>query len=312
MQRLAEVVKPAQVDRVLTFLHERAGGKVTPQMLALALRARTIARWCKASDDDLAKLDLIVNSVEGHREKKRGMTAKNRALLDRLEDQRFADHVQLLPLFLLERATKRQASRRSAALARTAMAIELLLVCSVRRANLVSLELGKSIKQIGEGKDTRWIIECDSEEVKNNQHLRFTLKAPTAAMLEMYLREWRPQLCNKPNPWLFPAADGKCIDPKTMAHAITTQSKRIHRELLLRLVVRVDALRLGFAGASLTLEALSFEASIIEPHRWILPDEHLGLLPLHPDAGEEELLAILLHAKEERGAILAEIVEAFG
>lgn len=227
MQRLAEVVKPAQVDRVLTFLHERAGGKVTPQMLALALRARTIARWCKASDDDLAKLDLIVNSVEGHREKKRGMTAKNRALLDRLEDQRFADHVQLLPLFLLDRATKRQASRRSAALARTAMAIELLLVCSVRRANLVSLELGKSIKQIGEGKDTRWIIECDSEEVKNNQHLRFTLKGPTAAMLELYLREWRPKLCSKPNPWLFPAADGTCIDPKTMAYAVKAHSKMV-------------------------------------------------------------------------------------
>jgi hypothetical protein len=33
---------------------------------------------------------------------------------------------------------------------------------------------------------------------------------------------------------------------------------------------------------------------------------------LHPNAGDEELFAILLDAKEERGAILAEIVEAFG
>lgn len=227
MQRLADVVTPVQVNRVLTFLHERTGGKVTSQMLTLALRARTIARWCKASDDDLAKFDLIVSSIQQHREKKRGMTPKNRALLDRLEDQWFADHVQLLPILLLERAARKRDGRNSAALARTGMATELLLSCSVRRANLVSLELGKSIKQVGLGKDARWIIECDSEEVKNNQHLRFTLKGPTAAMLELYLREWRPQLCSKPNPWLFPAADGSCIDPRTMAAAICAHSRLI-------------------------------------------------------------------------------------
>jgi integrase len=235
IQRLADVVNPAQVNRVLTLLYKRAGEKVTPQMLALALRARTIARWCKALDDDLAKLDQddlakldeIVSSIVDNRKKKRGMTAKNRALLDRLEDQWFADHVQLLPLLLLEQAKKTQASHRSAALARTAMAIELLLVCSVRRANLISLELGKSIKQIGHGKDARWIIQYVDEEVKNEQSLRFHLPHPTAAMLDLYLSEWRPRLCSKPNQWLFPAADGTCVNPKTMAYAITAHSKKV-------------------------------------------------------------------------------------
>ena len=56
------------------------------------------------------------------------MTAKNRALLDKLDDQRFADQLQLLPFILLERAMKNPDRRGSATLARTAMAIELLLV----------------------------------------------------------------------------------------------------------------------------------------------------------------------------------------
>lgn len=110
--------------------------------------------------------------------------------------------------------------------ARTAMAIELLLVCSIRRANLVNLELGKSIRKIGQGDDAFWVIEHDASEVKNEEDLRFHLPEPTAAMLEIYLKKWRPRLCPDANPWLFPSADGSCIDPRTMAYAIGAQSKR--------------------------------------------------------------------------------------
>lgn len=226
LAHLREVVRPENVNRTLRFLQDRAGGTITPQMFQLALRARTIAHWCEMADSELARLDVIFYNVRDQREHRRGMTSKNRELLDKLEDQRFADRVQLLPVILLERATKNPDKRSSAALVRTAMAIELLLVCSVRRANLVSLELDKSIRKIGQGSDAFWIIEHDASEVKNEEDLRFRLPGPTAAMLEIYLKEWRSRLCPEPNPWLFPAADGSCIDPRTMAHAIGAQSKR--------------------------------------------------------------------------------------
>jgi len=158
---------------------------------------------------------------------RRGMTAKNRALLDRLDDQRFADQVQLLPLILLDRARKKPDKRSAPALVRTALAIETLLICSVRRANLVDLELDKSIRKIGHGKNTFWVIERDALEVKNEEDLRFKLPDQTVVLLEAYLRDWRPKLCPHPSPWLFPAADGNCIDARTMAFAIGAQSKRI-------------------------------------------------------------------------------------
>lgn len=227
LAHLPEVIRPENVNRTLQFLQDRAGGTVTSQMFQLALRVRTIARWCDMPDNELARLDLIFYNVRDQREHRRGMTTKNRQLLDKLEDQRFADKVQLLPIILLEQAMKSPDKRNSAARARTAMASELLLVCSVRRANLVNLELGKSIRKIGQGDDAYWIIEHDASEVKNEEDLRFRLPEPTAAMLEIYLKEWRPKLCSAPNPWLFPSADGNCIDPRTMAYAIGAQSKRV-------------------------------------------------------------------------------------
>lgn len=224
---LAGVVGPEQVNLVLQYLHTRAGGKVTPLMFQLALRVRTIASWCNMRQEDLDRLNEIFQSVKDQSSRKRGMTPKNRALLDKLDDQRFADQLQLLPFILLDRAQKNAEKPWAPALVRTAMAIEILLICSVRRANLVDLELGKSIRKIGHGKDGFWIIERVGAEVKNEEDLRFRLDGQTVTLLETYLRDWRPRLCPVPSPWLFPAADGGCIDPKAMAYAIGTQSKRV-------------------------------------------------------------------------------------
>ena len=224
---LADVVRPERVDQVLRYLYARAGNQLTPMMFQLALRVRTIARWCDLPQKDLDGLEEIVDDLKEQYEPKRGMTAKNRKLLDRLEDQRFADQVQLLPFILLERARKNPNKPWAPALVRTALAIEVLLVCSVRRANLIDLELGKSIRKIGHGKDAFWVIERDGVEVKNEEDLRFKLDGPTVELLELYLRDWRPKLCPHSSPWLFPAADGTCLDPRTMAHAVGAQSKRV-------------------------------------------------------------------------------------
>lgn len=228
---LGEVFRPVRLDRALGFQRNRAGGRITDHMVQMALRALVIARWYNFSQNDIQRLEEISFNVRqqmrDERGSRRGMTAKNRALLDRLDDQRFADQVQLLPLILLDRALKKPDRRSAPALVRTALAIEILLICSVRRANLVDLELGKSIRKIGHGKDAFWVIERDGKEVKNEEDLRFKLPGQTVALLETYLRDWRPKLCPHPSPWLFPAADGSCIDPRTMAYAIGAQSKRV-------------------------------------------------------------------------------------
>lgn len=156
------------------------------------------------------------------------MASKNRVLLDRIEhDKRFAALVFTLPDRLASEARAKNDKRSAPALMRTALAIHLLLTCSMRRENLVGLELGRSIKRIGQPPDHKWIIDLTAEEVKNGQELRHELEGPTVELLEEYLADWRSRLCAKPNPWLFPGPDGERIDPRTMAFAVQAQSRRV-------------------------------------------------------------------------------------
>lgn len=159
---------------------------------------------------------------------RRRMARKNRTLLERLEhDPRFADLVHTLPNQLAVEARLRKNRRNASALMRTALAVDLLLTCSMRRENLVRLRIGHSIKRVGQAPAWRWIIELIPEEVKNAQPLRFELAEPTVALLEEYLAEWRPTLTEVPGDWLFPGPDGGAIDPRTMAADIQRQSKRV-------------------------------------------------------------------------------------
>lgn len=225
--RLRTVVSPENLDRIMTFLHRRAGGRATAYMLTVAVRARKIAEWCDLSLDELELLDELVAGVQAELPRKRGMTAKNKALVDRLDDTRFRDLIYLLPRMLVERARANRKRLNAARLVRTAVAIELLLVCGMRRENLVPLELDKTIRRLGDGKNTYWVIDIAEEDVKNEEHLRFRLPDESAALLEYYLREWRPVLCPTPTSWLFPDADGTLFDERSMTLSIQRATQKI-------------------------------------------------------------------------------------
>lgn len=225
--RMADAVTPDHVESAIEFLRNRSNGRVTAHIRKFAARVRNIAEWCGLPAEDLNELDLMCANARALCEEPQGLTAKNTELLDRLDDQRFSDLVHLLPELLLEQAKKRS-NRRSPALARSALVIELLLTCSVRRENLVTLRLDHSIKKIGAPPNARWVIDIPAEEVKNGQPLRFLLPRSTAKLLETYLADWRPKLCKVPSSWLFPSADGGCMSPHSMTMRI-----REHSELIL-------------------------------------------------------------------------------
>ena len=186
MKRLVDAITPENLNRALMFLHERAGQLVTTRMVQLAMRARVIAAWCKLPSTGLERIDEIFASVKEQSSARRGMTRKNRALLDRLDDQRFNDLVHLLPQLLFSRANRPDAIW-APAMVRTALAIELLLTCSMRRENLVTLELDRSIRRIGKPPQDFWVVEIEAEHVKNDEPLRFPLPEPSVKLLEAYL-----------------------------------------------------------------------------------------------------------------------------
>jgi len=224
---LRTLVSPENLDRIMTFLHQRAGGRVTSFMLIVAVRARKIAEWCDLPLNDLELIDDVVAGVKEDAPARRCMTPKNKALIDRLDDTRFRDLVYRLPSMIIERARATENCLNAARLARTAVAIELLLMCSMRRENLVSLELDKTIRRLGEGRNTYWIIDIAGHDVKNAEPLRFQLPDESAALLEDYLREWRSVLCSVPTPWLFPGRDGGVLDERSMTISIQRATEKI-------------------------------------------------------------------------------------
>jgi len=240
ISNLAAAVTVENLNTALMFLHDRAGGRVTHQMLHLALKVRTAASWCGVSEEIRLKFDSICESLTLHRPRK-GMTEKNRALLDKLEDQRFRDLVQLLPSLIVEkvisaRSAGKQAGRRAsrrisdvrlAGMVRTAVAIELLLVCGLRRENLSGLQLGKTVQKVGQAPNAVWVIHLEADEVKNDDPLRFTLPPESVELLEWYLADWRALVSEHPDSWLFPAPDGGRMDPKSLANAITCLAKQM-------------------------------------------------------------------------------------
>jgi integrase len=223
---LAYVVRPSTLKRALRFLYDRAGQRVTWLIFLLALRARMIARWCKLTAPELEEIDKIVESLDDQRPSTRGMAEKNRRVVRHLEDPGFRDRLLLLPERLLSKAYAMRNGRLAATYARAALVIELLLTCSMRRQNLLSLRLDENIRRIGSGAACRWLIELPSEDVKNEEPLRFELLPETVHILEKYLADWRRKLCSKPTPWLFPNSEGGPLDGDVLLVDIAQKTKR--------------------------------------------------------------------------------------
>ena len=226
--RLADVVRPENMDRALRFLIERKGGRIVGSVNMVLIRGTVIAEWCELPEADLRRLRDMQKWLANELPRGRTMTDKNRRLLDRLgNDQRFSDLVHTLPGRLYALAGSAEQKGWAAVAARTALAIELLLVCSMRRDNLVKLRLGQSIKRMGQPPHHSWVIELSGEEVKNHDPLRYVLPPPTVEMLEDYLAVWRPRLCAEPNPWLFPDKRGSHVFPPSMTLCIERHSRKI-------------------------------------------------------------------------------------
>lgn len=265
LQSLTAALAPDHVSQALTFLAERGGGTITATMMQMMIRVRVLADMCGLASDQREELEAIWRNMERNappERQRRHMAGKNRVLLDRLEDdQRFADLIHTLPERLATEARARGPGPRTAPLMRTALAIDLLLTCSMRRENLVRLELGTSIRKIGTGSARKWVIELVAQEVKNAQPLRFVLEGPTVDLLEDYLADWRPLLSAAPNPWLLPGPDGQAIKPPTLALAIQTQSRRV----------------LGVAISPHQFRHISAESFLLaHPDKLDLISDHLG------------------------------------
>ena len=259
LKSIADLVRPDRLERALRFLHKRAGGRVNEQIYQITYRVRRIAAHAGLPPEDLARLGQIAAWVKREAQIENGLTAKNRRLLEHLDDPAFADRLVTLPARLLEAAKKTPDIRQSASLVRDAVAVELLLTCTMRVGNLVDLRLGETIRRHGEGRDARWVIDIPAEKVKNRQPLRYTLLPESGRLIEWYLANGHQYWCGPGSPWLFPDRRGNHVDPHFLSAHL---ARRAHRYV----GARITCHQYRHLGAELYLQQDPTGLGVISQH----------------------------------------------
>ena len=215
---LAVLVEPANAIAALRFQRERQGSVYTTSLSQQAWLLCTIARrWVKV-EAHLIELKVLARRIDKKRNpngKPKGLTERNRARLRQFDLKANRDALLHLPATILERARRENAEDITeayrASLARSvllATAVEILIVAPIRVGNLTDLEHARHFIELGRGRSRNRHLIIPAKETKTGEPFEMILPAGTAAMLDMYLKTYRPRICTMPSDYLFPNPDG--------------------------------------------------------------------------------------------------------
>ena len=203
-----------------TILRRYLKDNNTPRPFAHNLAWTLIAlakRWLRL---DPSALDKLMKLKERLGPQRKGLTQKNRILLRTLDDPVVRAKLLVLPERLSNWA-ERTTSVRGAMAMQMAVAVATLQIAPIRIANLAALRLDRHLVRPG-GARSLWQIDIPPEEVKNNVNLVHELPRSTTALVDRYIRRFRPSLAVPGNPYLFPVGlRHKC------AHALSQQIRRV-------------------------------------------------------------------------------------
>jgi integrase len=217
---LSDLVDPDNVELALNFFIERNGGKQSTQSYDMAYLALVIARHhCKLSAEDLDALEEMANML---RQKKSGMTEKNKRRLAPFKYPKMRQKLLELPFILFERAKKKVMGHPSASIAQTAVAIAILIYAPMRLQNLRTLDRSVHfIKHYTDVGDTHQII-IPEDEVKNEQCLVFPVPVRLMRLINQYMEIYQPHLTSAhTSPLLFPGRTGKAQVDSCLRRKIT-------------------------------------------------------------------------------------------
>ena len=226
---LRHLVQPIDhAVRIMDYHWNRAGKRPTQQLTGIADQLLRIARQCAHSPPQEIRL------LEGLRRKVKppeqtSMIEKNRQRLIALLAPRNRAMLLHFPDELLRRASATDLPPAQAGrMALFAIALEMLLVCPMRRQNLAELRLDRHLHRPDPTRNLITHLFVPGSEVKNGEALEWPIPHDTARRLQLYLTRFRPLLAEAGNPFLFP---GTGVKPKS-AHDLGVQlSALIAREI---------------------------------------------------------------------------------
>ncbi len=203
---LADLVTPEAASLILRFYLERADGKPSAQTQALAAHLKAIARHHVAvSSEVMAKLQRMARKVTPPA---RGMTDKNRATLRQFADPRQQQRLVTLPARLYAGLPTDPLPMRWALRLQSALAVAVLISAPMRLANLCALEIGRTLRRTGTGRQAGWTVSVPGDEVKNGEPIELPLPARTGQLIDLYRQRVLPVLAPGGTRFLFPGKSG--------------------------------------------------------------------------------------------------------
>ena len=97
--------------------------------------------------------------------------------------------------------------RRTAVQVELAVAVAIELAAPIRIGNLAGLQPDRHLHR--SGRDDGMLIAIAANETKNDNALDMELQPHTADLVNLYIKKYRPQLCDPACPWLFPGEYGQ-------------------------------------------------------------------------------------------------------
>lgn len=217
LRALRDLVQPAErVGAVIDWLADRHAEKhglaenaevQGGQIAQVAETLRQVARHhVGLTGADMEEIQEWASAVGVRRQI--GMSPTMQGRLRKLIQRRPRALLLHLPDRLMAEARVAASSHDAGRLALWAAALEILLFCPLRQRSLRELRLDRNLQRLDPrtGQLTRLVLYPDNMKAENS--LDWPVPVRSAALIDEYIRKFRPAIADADNPFLLPGEDG--------------------------------------------------------------------------------------------------------
>jgi integrase len=214
------------VEMICDFFLARNGGTISEQLGGMLTVLRPIATY-QLKNRELAEwIRRRLRRLSGGRVRRFGITEKNRRRIVLFRDAKHVRDLLVFPYKLLKRAEGPSLSaKKAAALVRTAVAIELEIMCPVRLQNLSEIDVDTDLVRSRSGKGASVNLFIPGKRTKNGEDIELELPKQSVGLIDLYLAKYRNELILPEHRgtgprYLFPRPDGIAMSGKSLAFTI--------------------------------------------------------------------------------------------
>lgn len=220
------------VENVRTILRvlrsRRPSGVSTEGDLTIAWMLRTVAKhWVKDERQAALIRGLIHNVTMDMPNRPSGLRPKNRKRLYQFDVRENVDALVELPFKMLKRAASApNPSHRDCVQVMYGLMVGMLMFVPIRSKNLMQLELGEHLIDIGKGRHRTVRIHLPAHIVKNYRDYEGPLPPHLYPVLDVWLAKYRPAICAGQSTYLFPNARGELRNRDGLSQKLTRFLKK--------------------------------------------------------------------------------------